>query len=304
MTRPGPRCCSYVVAIDSAASQSEIVSLSHSLSPLGSAGCEVLIFDASFDEERQRILRWVGRYEALPAGGDILGAAIEVATCEKIVMASPQTRCTPADIVALCAMLESHEVVEPAEFVAPLPWWGGVDAGGLLLHRGADQPPGVRSVFAFRKHAWRLVLQGADVHRARDLFIRREPPMLGAWFRSRGRDAASDFSAPVKGAFFFGLLPAVALLALAGGADLAGSYATVLTFASLLIAVRGRAGAGHYFPWRTCLYAPVWVVARSIAIYWALIEKMRAAEVPASISSPAQRSGPEKRPYTGEASPS
>jgi hypothetical protein len=289
------RHCTYVVALDEAATELEIMALAHSLSPLEHAGCEVLVLDPNPDDDRRRILRWVARYEAPSAGGDMLRSAVDLSSCEKIVFASPQTRSTPPDLAALCSLLDVHEAVEPEEFLAPLPWWGSVDAGGLLLHRGADQPPDVRSVFAFRKSAFRLprgfdeigqpalrriVRQGLEVHQARDLFIRREPQQFASWLRSRGREAASDFGVPLKAAFFFGFLPVITLLAVAGGLDLAGGYGSLLGLAALLIAIRGRWGAGHVFPMRVLLYAPVWILARSIAVYAALFEKLRTADVP------------------------
>ncbi|HEX8153059.1 MAG TPA: hypothetical protein VF698_08045, partial [Thermoanaerobaculia bacterium] len=52
----------------------------------------------------------------------------------------------------------------------------------------------------------------------------------------------------------------------------------------------GRAGAGAYFPLRAVLFAPVWVLERSMSVYWALYRKVSGtAADPASIAEPATR---------------
>jgi hypothetical protein len=43
----------------------------------------------------------------------------------------------------------------------------------------------------------------------------------------------------------------------------------------MVLAIRGRAGAATFFPLRACLCAPLWMVERSISVYWALFRKLR-----------------------------
>jgi hypothetical protein len=77
----------------------------------------------------------------------------------------------------------------------------------------------------------------------------------------------------------------------------AGGYFGAIAFASIALALRGRVGAGSVFPLRACFYAPLWVVERSVSVYWALGLRMRgAAAEPAGLllaekSSPRAASG-------------
>ena len=36
-----------------------------------------------------------------------------------------------------------------------------------------------------------------------------------------------------------------------------------------------RSGATPFFPVRACLAAPLWVLERSVSVYWALFRKLR-----------------------------
>jgi len=300
----GRRSCTYAVAIDGHVRGDDLRSFSQYLSTLGLAGCEVLIFDDSSPrqfEERRRVLRWVGRHVAVGAqyrlvSGelDLVHAAADLAGCEKVIVASAETRYSVAEVLAMCELLDRHDVVEPQEYVEPLPWWGGIDAGRLLLHRGVDQVPQGRATFAFRRPAFRplrgfddrpaandtrrLVNLGAEVHEAH-VFVRREPPRLPHWLALRAREASTDLVVPMKSAFFLAIVPLLVVLAAIGGAEVAGGYAGVMAFASVVLAVRGRVGAGKFFPLRACLFAPLWIFERSVTIYWALFERLLAGKV-------------------------
>ncbi|HVS29954.1 MAG TPA: hypothetical protein VMS98_00730 [Thermoanaerobaculia bacterium] len=311
------RWCSYAVAIDAGESPADVAVLAAYLSTVGLAGCDVLIVDGSPPEQFEangRVLRWVGRHvPAQPrhrrAGGqvDLVRAAVDLAACEKVIVAGSDTRCTADDITMLCALLEKHEVVEPDEYVSPTSWWSGIDAGRILLHRGIEQPGQVLSTFALRCSAYRPLLeyeersgdpearrflsQGTDLYGARGLFIRREPPQLDRWWRRRALEAAADFVLPLKTAFFAMLLPLVLLAALVGGVEAAAGCAGIIGFASVLLAAKGRAGAGKFFPLHTCLFAPLWVAERSVSVYWALIDRWRGARTP--VAAPlTDRAGP------------
>ncbi len=290
--RPGVkrRCCTYTVAIDGDFGDDDLRSLARYLSTLGLAGCEVLIVDGSSPrqfEERRRILRWVGRHVA--AGGvDVVHAAVDLAGCEKVIVASADARYGVEQVRAICELLERHEVVEPQEYVEPLTWWGGIDAGRLLLHRGVDRIPHQRATFAFRRAALRplrvftetasdaarLLMQGSEVHAAH-VFVRREPPRLSRWLAARALEASADLAVPRRSAFFLAIVPLIAAIAVIGGWRIAGGYAGMMAFASVVLAVRGRAGAGKFFPLRACLFAPLWIVERSLTMYWAAFGRLR-----------------------------
>ena len=300
------RRCSYVaVHEDATASPDDLRSFAAHLSTLSIAGCEVIVIDdtSSYDRNR-RVFRWVGRHVAalprhrgLDGAVDPVRAAQDLASCEKIIVAKPRVRHDAETIAAMCALLDVHEVVEPQDYYDPLPWWGGIDAGRMLVHRGIEPLPDHGATFGFRRAAIRglrgldafepasddpvrrLQSQGAAVHSAGELFVRCEPPTMASWLRERARHAGDDFAMPVKTAFFFALLPVAALLIAFAGAPIAGGYAGALVVGSLALALRGRAGAARVFPVRAALYAPVWVLERSLSVYWALLRKLTGASV-------------------------
>lgn len=277
--------------------------LAQYLSTISLTDCDVVVLDPSPRpqfELNARTLRWVGRHVAVrpEMGGaiDLLRAAAGAAACDKVIVAAADVRYTPLAIEQLCQLLDLHEVVEPQDYLDPLPWWGGVEAARMLVHRGIEPHPDHGATFGFRRSALRtlrtlgsmdasedpvrrLVAHGAEVHAAADVFVRRQPPALQEWIADRPRQAGDDFPLPVKSAFFFALVPMLALLATIGGLRLAGGYAGVIAFASFALAMRGRSGAGAFFPLRACLFAPVWVFERSLSVYWALFRKLRGADV-------------------------
>jgi hypothetical protein len=312
--------CSYVVVVDgSAASKNELRELAGYLSDLGVAGCDVVVLDSSprlLFELNERILRWVARHVPVraehcsPAGTlDRVRGAAAAALCDKVIVASQDVRYTPDAIGQLCDLLDAHEVVEPQDYLQPLPWWGSIEAGRILVHRGIEPEPDHGATFGFRRTAVRglrtvsmidggddparrLAAAGAEVFSAADVFVRREPGPFDSWLEERPRVAGNDFSFPFKSAFFFSVVPLLLLLATMGGVKLAGIYAGVLAFSSLGLALRGRTGASAFFPLRACLFAPVWVLERSVSVYWALFRKLRGAEVDtARIVMPDRASG-------------
>jgi len=293
------RKCSYIILLDRA---HDLRELARYLTTLGVADCDVAILDPSprpVFERNASTLRWVGRHLHVPAGPvDLVRCATAVAACEKVIVASEDVRYTPEAIVRLCALLDVHEVVEPQDYLDPLPWWGGIDAGGILLHRGIEPQPEHGVTFGFRRgavrslrslsaaggpldhdQAHRLASCGAEVYAAADVFVRREPRAFGEWLAQRPRLAGNDFTFPVKTAFFLALLPLLLLLAVAGGLQLASGYAGVISFAAVGLAVRGRLGAAAFFPLRACLFAPLWVLERSVSVYWALLRRISGADV-------------------------
>ena len=286
------RRCTYVVALSPAARSLDLRPFAEYLSTLGITGCEVIVLDPgeTIDEHR-RVLRWVARHVAVQEPIDVVRTAAELASCDKIVIADENVRYNVADLTELCALLDAHEVVEAQDYLEPMPWWGGIDAGRMLVHRGIDPHPDRGATFGFRRSTLRglrgfdatgsidpvrvLALHGAEVVSEPELFVRRCPQQLGEWLRERPREALLDFDFPAKSAFFFALIPMAILLTMMGGGRLAIGYTSAVAFASIVMAVRGRMGAGAFFPLRACLFAPLWVLERSMSVYWALLLRMR-----------------------------
>lgn len=321
------RRCSYVVVVgNGTGGGSELRDLASYLSTLGVADCDVVILDASsrlqFDLNA-RVLRWVGRHiQVRPehrtqnGGVDVIRAAVAHAGCEKVIVAAEDVRYTVDAIGRLCDLLDVHEVAEPQDYLDPLPWWAGIEAGRMLVHRGIEPQPDHGATFAFRRTALRalraltsailtedpvrrLETSGAEVHAAGDVFVRREPGAFRDWLEQRPREAGEDFARPMKSAIFFSIVPLLIVLALLGGAGLAGGYAGVIAFGGVALAFRGRLGAGAYFPLRACLFAPLWIAERSVSVYWALYRKLRGTDVaPYGTSIPERARG--QRVASGE----
>ena len=296
--------CTYLIAIQREQEPSgDVRDLASYLSTLRVSNCEVIIIDGSpapIFESNGRVLRWVGRHIAarprhrtLGGGIDLVRAAVDVSSCEKIVVADENVRYANEAIDTICGLLDTHEVVEPQDYFEPLPWWSGIEAGRMLVHRGVEPLPDHGATFGLRKSAvrglrgidvgwWngddpvrRLASLGAEVFSACEVFVRRLPPAFSAWLSERPRQADDDFAMPVKTAFFLALLPVAALLAMFGGMRLTGGYAGAILIGSMALAIRGRAGAATFFPLRACLGAPLWMLERSISVYWALFRKLR-----------------------------
>jgi len=300
--RNADRRCTYVVAIENAGEGAGIPlrDLADYFAFLGTHGCDVVVFDSSpreVFEENRRILRWVSRHVAITAPFDVVRTSAELARTEKIIVAREDVRYDVTDIQDICTMLDLHEVVEPQEYLESLPWWGGIEAGRMLLHRGIEPLPDHGATFGFRRAALRalrgfdatatldpvrrLATFGAEVFSAFELFVKRRPPALAEWLRERPRAAGDDFSMPVKTAFFFTLIPMALLLFAFGGARVAIGFTGAVAFGSIVLALRGRVGASAFFPLRACFYAPLWLLERSVSVYWAL---MRSTTRPASVA--------------------
>jgi len=286
------RRCTYVISIEK--SVTSLRSLADYLSILGINGCDVIVLDSSpreVFEENRRVLRWVARHVAVRAPIDVVRTAAELARTEKIIIAREDVRYDGTDLHDLCTMLDVHEVVEPQDYLDPLPWWGGIEAGRMLVHRGVEPLPDRGATFGFRRGALRalrgfdatgardpvrrLAAFGAEVFSAFELFVKRCPPALQQWWRERPSAADDDFALPVKTAFFFALIPMTMLLLVFGGPRVAIGFSSAVAFASIVLALRGRSGASSFFPLRACLFAPLWVLERSVSVYWALLRKVQ-----------------------------
>lgn len=309
--QPSEHRASYVVVLDTpVASDDELRDLAAYLSTMRLRDCDVVVLDHTprdaFDHQRST-LRWVARHVAvgddrvLPGGRiDAVRAATDFAACEKVVVATEDVRYSGEALDQIVQALDVHEVVEPQDYFDPLPWWGGIETGRILVHRAIEPSPGHGATFGFRRSAMRalrgvtipdpnedpvrrLASRGAEVYAACDVFVRRRPQPFDEWLGARARIAGADFGMPMKTAFFFALVPLLLLLAVLGDARLAGGYAGMIAFASAALAVRGRSGATRVFPLRTCLFAPLWILERSLSVYWALARKLREEASPAPV---------------------
>ncbi len=271
---------------------------------LAAAGCEVLVVDGSPAEVFEAHARaWEGacrhvtvdpRYKYLNGKVNGVHTGVDLAGCEFIVLADDDIRYTAEEIGRACALLERHEMVRPQNYLRPLPLWAKTEAARMLLNRAWMPEGDYPGTLGIRRSAMLRVghydgdvlfdneeivrhfrARGARVCFARDFFIHKRPPSFRKWVEQRPRQAYEDFVMRAKTLFFAALPAALALSALFGG--LRGALAFVLAVAagSALLAARGLGdGATRFFPAWLCLYAPAWVLERTLSTYWAFYWKL------------------------------
>ena len=268
---------------------------------LVSADCEVIVVDGSPAEVfEQHRASWsqVCRHEAVDGRFGYMNdkvngihTGVELASCEKIVLADDDIRYTAGDIEKMVALLDDHEMVRPQNFLSPLPWWARMESARMLINRATLRIGDYPGTCAFRRSTMLRVGHydgdvlfdneeivrhfarfGASIHYAIDFFVQKRPPALQKWKEQRPRQAYEDFGLRAKTALFLAL--PLLLVASAIAAGLFGFVLCVLLVSIFAIALACAGGArgvaSDYIPPWVCLYAPLWVFERSFSTYWAL----------------------------------
>lgn len=299
--------CTYLLPIRRVkTSPAELAEFREYLRGLAAAGCEVIVIDGSPPEIFARAHRaWsdvVCRHEPPDrshgfindkTNGVLTGVAL--ASHEWVILADDDIRYTAADVRRMCALLETHELVRPQNYLHPLPWWARMEAARMLINRATLRTGDYPGTCGFRRSAFERVghydgdvlfdneelirhfaAAGATVRYARDFFIQKRPPTLTKWREQRPRQAYEDFGMRAKTALFFSLLPAGIALGIFRGRKAARAFAFGAALGSVVLALLGRReGASRFFPLSVCLAAPLWIFERSLSTYWALWWKLR-----------------------------
>lgn len=226
---------------------------------------------------------WPGR------NGKVAGVMTGVrrAGAERLVLADDDVRYTEPELIRLLALLDGADLVRPQNYFAPLPWHARWDTARTLLNRalGSDYPGtfGVRRSTLLRAGGYdgdvlfenleliRTVrAAGGREVRADDLHVRRRPPTARHFLGQRVRQAYDSLAQPGRFVLELALLPTI--LAAARRPRLA----LALAGAVVLLAERGRrrAGGSAVFPPSTVLFAPAWVLERSVCAWLALIRRL------------------------------
>ena len=294
--------CTYLLPIRRAAfSASEAAELAHYFRLLAAIGCEVLVVDGSPAQVfAQNDAAWADscRHEEVNRrfgyrNDKVNGiqTGVERARCEKIVLADDDIRYGAESLIQVVEMLDHCEVVRPQNFLAPLPWWAGMEAARMLINRATLRTADYPGTCAFRRAMMlaagaydgdvlfdneeiirHFAESGATIAYALDLFVRKRPPVLRKWIEQRPRQAYEDFGLRGKTALFFALPPlSLGVAWRFGGKGIVISLALIALLSSAL-ALRGwrRGHARKYFPLRVIFFAPLWVCERSLSTYWAL----------------------------------
>lgn len=294
--------CTYLLPIRRTSfSATEAAELVDYFRGLARAGCDVLVVDGSpapVFERHDHLWRSDCRHERVDRSFGYLNdkvngihTGVGMAATDKIILADDDIRYTAAQIDRDCELLDSFEVVRPQNFLAPLPWWGRMEAARMLINRATLRTGDYPGTCAFRRDSMLRVGEydgdvlfdneeiirhfarsGATVNYAINLFVQKRPPTLRKWFEQRPRQAYEDFGLRAKTALFFTFPLIAALIGFVFGFNPLLLYLTGLSVSAIAIALTGRfrGTAGRYFPFSVCLFAPLWIAERAISTYWAL----------------------------------
>lgn len=270
------------------------------------AGCEVIAVDgspSSVFEQHQKL--WKNdcvhvapnpKYKYLNGKVNGVHTAVDMANCERIILADDDIRYKRNDVDRMCDLLDEFEMVRPQNFISPLPWWARIESARILINRGLLRAGDYPGTCGFRRSTMLLVgpydgdvlfdneelvrhfaLNGATIHYALGFFILKRPPSFSKWCEQRPRQAYEDFVMRTKTAVFLSLIPlAITFVILQSSVGL-GLLLLAVVLISVLSSTRGllRNSAYKVFSLTTPLYSPIWVLERSISVYWAVFWRMR-----------------------------
>lgn len=270
------------------------------------AGCEVLIVDGSpksiFEEHKKS---WESfcvhvapdpKYTYLNGKVNGVHTGVALASCERIILADDDIRYTASDIERMCHLLNQFEMVRPQNFIHPRPLWARLEIARILINRGvlrAGDYPGTcgfgRSamyrvgpydgdvLFDNEEIVRHFALHRATIKYALDFFILKRPPTFTKWLEQRPRQAYEDFVMRAKTAAFLAVLPVTLALSYLRSIRAGLVFFTALALFSVLLASIGllRDAAYRFFPFYSSLFAPLWMLERSLSVYWAVYWRVR-----------------------------
>lgn len=299
--------CTFIIPIRHArVDELELQRFRLYLQMLGRAGCEVLVVDgspAAVFEEHARV--WTDhcshvapdpQYTYLNGKVNGVHTGVDLASCERIIVADDDIRYRPEDLKWMCHLLDRFEMVRPQNFISPLPWWARLETARILINRGSLRAGDYPGTCGFRRSTMRQVgpydgdvlfdneeivrhfaVREANISYATDFFIPKGPPTLTKWIEQRPRQAYEDFVMRAKTVAFLSVLPVTVAITVWLGLRAGLLLLALLFLASVLLSGRGllRDSAYRVFPASSPLFAPLWIVERSISVYWALYWKAR-----------------------------
>ncbi|MEY2508127.1 MAG: hypothetical protein QOH01_2456 [Verrucomicrobiota bacterium] len=294
--------CTYLLPIRRAAfSEAEAEQLAAYFQTLKGAFCNVLVVDGSpgpvFAQHADR-WRSLCRHEPVDRAFGYLNdkvngihTGVRLASTEKIILADDDIRYGAAEIERVSELLENFDVVRPQNFLSPLPWWGRMEAARMLINRATLRTADYPGTCAFRRSVMLRVgpydgdvlfdneeiirhfaRAGATISYAINLFVRKRPPTFRKWIEQRPRQAYEDFGLRAKTALFLSLPILTIWISSALGRRALLFYFAALIAPAIVLAFLGRlrGSAARHFPLSICLFAPLWILERTLSTYWAL----------------------------------
>lgn len=215
---------------------------------------------------------------------------LELTTNDLAVLGDDDVRWTEEQLRRAARLLQTYDLVAPANYYEPTPWWATYDTGRQLLHRalGRDFP----GTFALRR---RIVMddggydgdvlfenlelvrtveaRGGTVHWPLDLLVTRRPCSRQHFLGQRVRQAYDELARPTH------LIPSLAILPSLAVLVAQRRWRALATWAVLLMGWaeigRQRGNGRTVFPAHASLLAPLWVLERGICIWLALWWRLR-----------------------------
>ncbi|HEX5984318.1 MAG TPA: hypothetical protein VFY69_08935, partial [Solirubrobacterales bacterium] len=231
---------------------------------------------------------------------------VELASCERVVIADDDVRYDPAALRRAAELLAEYDLVRPQNFFAELPWHARWDTARTLLNRSLGRDyPGTLAVRRSRMLAMGLydgdvlfenmeLIRTVRAHGGRtvsplDLYVARVPPSASHFWGQRTRQAYDDFALPARMALWLAVVPLLLLAALGRRIGLLPQrgVAKVRYGLSALVALaigaaelgRRRAGGAAVFPASSSLLAPVWILERGVCAWLAVLQRLRCGGV-------------------------
>jgi hypothetical protein len=211
---------------------------------------------------------------------------LAMARHERIVIADDDVRHTRETLARMRELLEHAEVVRPQNYFAVLPWHARWDTARSLVNRavGSDFPGtlGVRVSALPQGYRGDVLFENLELIRtvkaaggretlANDLFIERLPPTTAHFWGQRVRQAYDSQAQPARLALEMALLPALVLQSRNPLGYLPWAAAAVG-----VAAIGRRKNHGQkVFDTAAPLWAPLWVVERSVTTWIALAHRLR-----------------------------
>lgn len=222
--------------------------------------------------------KWIGR------NGKVIGAytGVLAARSELVVIADDDVRHSRSTLECLVTALADAALVRPVTVYSTWPWHARWDGARTLINvaLGAEWP-GTLAVRRSRVVAaggwspdvlfenlelWRTLEARGERVVAKKIVVRRRPPSVSHFWSQRVREAYDDLAQPGRLAAELALLPGLILL---GCVRPTGLAAAALAAAALASCGRHRLGA-ESVPGSVSLWAPVWVLERSLCAWLAL----------------------------------
>jgi len=238
---------------------------------------------------------WPGVRHLAPDAAGLNGKArgavtgIRHARHEIVIVADDDVRYEREQLQAVLARLADADFVRPQNVFVPAPWQARWDTGRILLNRGlgADFSGTValrRSVLPASGYDTDVLFENLQLERtvlarggrvvlARDICVPRHPPTVRRFLEQRVRQAYDDFAQPGRLLRELALLPLI--LVLLRARSFRG--AALLLAIVLGVAMRGRLrdGGREHFRASDCLWAPLWLLERSLTVWIAVGLRLR-----------------------------